>query len=79
MIELWIREVIKYDVKHIYAIVYDLSVVIVLALAAMFATLIEARSVEDGDLETIGESRRRQVIIYTVAYDLSNRSRSSVL
>ena len=68
------RSMIKYDVDEVYAVVHDQPAVVVLALAATFAPLVEAWCAEDSELERVGELRGRRVIRHMAADDLSNPS-----
>ena len=63
---------IKYDVEKGYAVVQDQLAVVVMALAATFAPLVEAWRAEDSELGKVGELCGRRVIRYTAADDLSN-------
>ena len=68
------RSMMKYDVDKGQAVVHDQPAVVVLALAATFAPLVEAWCAEDSELGKVGELRGRLVIRYTAADDLSNPS-----
>ena len=68
------RTMVQYDVGKGSAVVQNLPAVVVLALAATFAPLVEALCAEDGKLGKVGELRLRRVIGYTTADDLSNPS-----
>ena len=68
------RSVIKYDAEKGYAVVQDQPAVVVMALAATFAPLVEAWCAEDSELGKVGELCGRRVIRYTAADDLSNPS-----
>ena len=61
------RSMIKYDVERGYAVVQDQPAVVVLALAATFAPLVEAWCAEDSELGKVGELRGRRVISRTRA------------
>ena len=66
------RSMIKYGVDKGCAVVHDQPAVVVLALAATFAPLVEAWRAEDSELGKVGELRGRRVIRYTAADDLSD-------
>ena len=66
------RSMIKYDVEKGSAVVQDQPAVVVVALAAMFAPLVEAWLAENSELGKVGELRGRRMIRYTAADDLSN-------
>ena len=68
------RSMIKYDVDKGHAVVHDQPAVVILALAATFAPLVEAWCAEDSELGKVGELHGRRVIRYTAADDLSNPS-----
>ena len=68
------RSMIKYDVGKRYVAVHDQPAVVVLALAATLAPLVEAWCADDSELEKVGELRGRRVIRYTSADDLSTPS-----
>ena len=66
---------IKYEyVDKGYAVVHGQPAVVVLALAATFAPLVEDWCAEDSELGKVGELHGRRMIRYTAADDLSNPS-----
>ena len=66
------KAMIRYDIDKGYASCSVTPTVVVLALAATFAPLVEAWCAEDSELGRVGELRGRRVIRYTAADDLSN-------
>ena len=73
------RPMVKYDVDKGYAVVHEQPAVVVLALAATFAPLVEAWCAEDSELGKVGELRGRRVIKFTQPAIRPTRAQASVL
>ena len=56
------RSMIQFDFDKGHAVVHDQPAVVVLALAATFAPLVEAWCAEDSELGKVGELRGRRVV-----------------